>query len=214
MKKQFLNFLCFLGLVIIPNVFIEYAMAHGVHHQPDENLVRPPSSESIYNLKSKWTTMAGVTSSLSILRGHPMVVAMGYTSCEGACPVIVEDMKRIEAKLPDKIRSGVQFVFFSFDSVRDTPTQLKKFATLHKVDLNQWTFFQGPPEAVREMAAVLGVGYKKDSEGNFDHLNVISFIDADGVVKFQLQGLSQSADQFETKLSAFLSKTSGSSNEK
>ena len=200
MKQNVCIFLCAVGLGFLSLLFITQALAHDWHHGSAEDLVKPISGESIYNLKTKWTSMDGVDVNLSSLRGQPLVVAMGYTSCESACPIIVEDIKRIEMSLPKEARAAVTFAFFSFDSVRDTPERLRAFATMHKLDLKQWWLFQGSPTSVRELAAVLGISYKKDPQGNLDHSNIISLIDSNGVIKFQKAGLKQDSKDFLAKL--------------
>jgi protein SCO1/2 len=206
MKIQILTVLFAISLVLTQGFFIKQAIAHEGHHDNTMSPLTPISGESIFNLKTKWTSLEGAKVSLKSLGGHPIVAAMGYTSCESACPIIVEDMKRIEEQLPDNMQSEVTFVFFFFDSARDTPGQLKKFAAAHKLNLKQWKLFQGTAKSVRELAAVLGISYKKDARGNFDHSNVISLIDANGVLKYQQMGLKQDAKELEAKLIGLLSK--------
>ena len=208
MKKNIAAYLCHVGMAFLPMLFIEQANAHEGHSDRAEKSAKPIPGESIYNLKTKWTSIEGASVSLSSLRGRPVVAAMGYTSCESACPVIVEDMKRIETSLPKKDQAAVTFVFFSFDSARDTPARLKDFSAIHKLDLTRWQLFQGTPQSVRALAAVLGISFKKDADGNFDHANVISLIDSDGVVKHQQTGLKQDPKDFQAKLIELLSKPS------
>ena len=84
-----------------------------------------PSSASLYNLDSKWTTQDGATVSLGSFAGKPVVAAMGYTTCKDMCPAIVADMMWIEKHLPPDAADRVRFAFFSFDSEADTPERLK-----------------------------------------------------------------------------------------
>lgn len=169
-------------------------------HQSKENPPTPLLTESIYNLSSKWKTQDNKEISLSELRGHPAFLAMVYSNCEHACPVIVEDMKRIENALPAKIKSNFSFYLFSFDSVRDIPAQLKKFSQSKKLDSHQWTLFHGSERAVRELAAVLAIHFKKDSKGDFDHSNLISLIDAEGLIRHQQLGLNQNPEEILQKV--------------
>ena len=205
MSKRIFIFLRIMGLPLVPILFFQPAIAHEGQYQGSDGWMKPISGDSIYNLKSPWISLEGENVTLSSLRGHPVVAAMGYTSCESACPVIVEDMKKVEMGLPEKGKSSVIFAFFSFDSARDTPERLKKFAANHRVDLKHWRFFQGPPKSVRKLAAVLGVSYKKDSEGKFDHSNLISLIDSNGIVKYQAVGLQQDFKELQVKLLELIS---------
>jgi len=159
-------------------------------------------SESIFNLNSKWTNQDGTTLSLADLRGKKIVLVMAYTSCEHACPLLIEDMKKIESKIekPD----DWLFAFFSFDSERDTPAKLKSYAEKRKLKLGRWELFNGDKKAVSELAAALGVRYEKDEDGDFDHSNIISLVDPDGVVRFQQTGLNQDPGEFLTKAKALM----------
>lgn len=145
--------------------------------------------ESIYQLSDKWETQDGKKVALSSLAGLPVVIAMAYTACESACPMTISDLKRIEAALPPGARSKVRFAVFSFDAKRDLPGNLAKYAKARELDPARWTLFHGSKSAVRKLAAVLGIRYKEDASGNFDHSNAITLVDADGVILRQTIGL-------------------------
>ena len=55
------------------------------------------TEKSIYQLDSSWTTDAGQSVKLAALQGKVQVVVMFFASCTYACPLIVQDMKQIEA---------------------------------------------------------------------------------------------------------------------
>ncbi len=181
----------------------EITIAHEGH--PSNNKIKPMMSESIFNLKSEWTTQEGQLIAIKDFRGKPTIVAMIYTSCEQACPLIIEDLRKIENALSKKSAS-IPFLLFSFDTIKDTPLKLKIFAQSRKLDLNHWTLFNGSKNAVRELAAVLGIRYKKNENGDFDHSNVITLIDAEGLIVEQQIGLNQEAKPFEDKAFKLLNK--------
>ena len=141
-----------------------------------------PTSASLYNLESKWTTQDGMSVGLGALGGKPVVAAMGYTSCKDICPAIVADMMWIEKHLPQDAAGRVRFVFASFDSTVDTPAKLKAYADEHGFDPGRWTLLHGDDDAVRDLAAALGVAYRPDGQGGFDHAAVISLIDEKGEI--------------------------------
>jgi protein SCO1/2 len=153
----------------------------------------PVSGESIYNLKSTWINQDGKTLKLSELAGKKLILAMGYTGCEHACSLIVEDMKKIEAKAGD--HSNAVFAFFSFDTEKDSPKKLKDYAEKRKLS-NSWLLFNGSKKAVKELAAVLGIKYSKLPNGDFDHSNLISLIDKEGVIRYQQIGLNKDGEDF------------------
>ncbi len=171
---------------------VSYASAHESNSKVEK--LETISSESLFNLNSKWTAQDGKSFSLKDLRGKPSIIAMVYTSCEHACPMIIEDIKKIQKKLDDKTRDGFTFLLFSFDTSRDTPAKLKSFAETRKLSSNQWRLFHGPKGAVRELAAALGIRYKQSADGEFDHSNVITLLDSAGLIVYQQIGLGQNPD--------------------
>jgi len=162
----------------------------------------PLPGGSIYNLESSWTTQDGTAAKVDSLRGEPVIAAMIYTSCKDMCPAIVADMLWIEKHLPPRAVGHVRFALFSFDSLVDTPVRLKGYAAEHGMDAGAWTLFHSDPDAVRELAAALGVRYRPDGKGGFDHASVISLIDADGTIVFQQKGTEVTPKELVARLGA------------
>ena len=162
----------------------------------------PLPGTSIYNLTSSWTDHDGKRASLESLRGRPVVVAMGYTSCKDICPMIVADMMAIEDRAKEASLPRIHFAFFSLDSAFDTPERLKAYAIDRGLDLVDWTFFNGSDMAVRELAAALGVRYRRDASGGFDHSAIISILDADGRIVAQQPDVQVNTEEMVKKISA------------
>jgi protein SCO1/2 len=165
-----------------------------------------PTGTSIYNLDSKWTTQDGESVALGSFGGKPLIAAMGYTTCKDVCPAIVADMMWIDRHLPPGAANQVRFAFFSFDSAADTPERLKLYAEGHGFDLSRWTLLRSDDDAARELAAALGIGYRPDGQGGFDHAAVISLLDSKGEIVFQQRGSQATADELLAKLRALLGK--------
>lgn len=178
--------------------FPSLSLAHE-HHSALAEQTAKPSGDSLYNLQAKWQTQDGKEIQLQSLQGHPVVLTMAYTSCQTSCPLIVDEMKQIEAHL--KKKDAVMFVMASFDVKRDTPDQLKKFAEERKLDPTHWVLLHGSPGAVQELAAALGVKYKENAQGDFDHSNVISVLDEKGVIRHQQAGINKGQKEIEEKVS-------------
>jgi protein SCO1/2 len=160
-----------------------------------------PTRASVYNLDSKWTTQDGESVALGSFGGKPLVAAMGYTTCKEICPATIADMMWIERHLPPGAAGRVRFAFFSFDSAADTPERLKLYADGHGLDLSRWTLLRADDDAARELAAALGVGYRPDGQGGFDHAVVISLLDERGEIVFQQRGTQTSSEELLAKLS-------------
>lgn len=98
-------------------------------------------------------------------------------------------MKRIEQALPANLKGKVQFALFSFDPKNDTPDALKAYAKLHGLDLSVWTLLTSNKDAVRQLAAVLGIRYKQDVKGEYSHSNVVTVLNSAGEILYQQVGL-------------------------
>jgi len=151
----------------------------------------PVSDQSLYLLDSTWTSDVGREVKLGVLRGRVQVVAMFFAHCEYACPIIIEDMKRIERALPAALRDRVDFLLVSFDSERDTPAALRAFRENRKLAMAHWTLLRGREDDVRELAALLGINYQRDARGQFAHSNVIHLLNPEGEVIAQQTGLNK-----------------------
>ena len=176
--------------------------AHDHDHMSHMKASKPLSGTSIYNLTSRWTTQDGKSVMLDSLRGEPVVVAMAYTSCKDICPMIVADMVAIEDRAKQASITGIRFAFFSLDSAIDTPERLTAYAKDHGLDPAHWTLYHGDDKAVRELAAALGVRYRRDASGGFDHSAIITILDADGTIVAQQPDAQVNTEEMVKKITA------------
>lgn len=194
MKTNMKMMTCLLGLAMAVS---QSALAHDHSHHHDQGAQadldqnRPAalSGSSAFQLDSKWINQDGKEITLKSFQGKTLVLAMAYTSCKSACPILVSDMQRIEHALPAELKGKVSFALFSFDSKNDTPKTLTNYAQTRGLDLKNWTLLKSDKDAVRELAAVLGVRYKQDENGDFSHSNVITVLNSSGEIVHQQVGL-------------------------
>lgn len=162
---------------------------------------RPFTDGSIYQLESKWTSDVGREIQLGVLRGKPQVVVMFFAKCEFACPILLRDLKQIEAGLPEALRDEVGFTLITFDVENDTVEALHRFREAQDLSPKRWTLLRGAEEDVRELAALLGINYKQDARGQFAHSNLITLLNQEGEIVHQVNGLNQppagAVDQLE-----------------
>lgn len=159
----------------------------------------PLPDRSIYQVTSLWTNDLNAQLELGSLRGKPVILTMFFAQCEFACPLLVHDMKRIEAALPENVRTNVTFALVSFDSERDTPAALAASRKTHELPAN-WTLLRGASDDVQELAALLGVKFKKDGRGQFAHSNLITLLNPDGEVLLQQAGLNGPGTEIVSRL--------------
>jgi protein SCO1/2 len=182
--------------MLLAPVFLAAACAHSPH--ATTRIAAPSATfteKSLYQLDSTWTNDLGRSFKLGQLQGRVQVVAMFFTSCNDACPLIVHDMQRIENALPRDLRGKVGFTLMTIDTVRDTPAALRAYRTVHKLPENSWTLLHGTPDDTLEFAALLGVKFKREYKieptGQFAHSNLITVLNERGEIIHQLVGLNQ-----------------------
>ena len=135
---------------------------------------------SVYELESRWRDAQGRERALGSLAGRVQVVAMVYTACSHTCPLIVTEMKRLEAALSPEDRARTGFVLVSMDPRRDEPAQLAAFASSMRLDPAAWTLLTGDDDSVRELAALLGIRYRPEADKQISHSNTYLVLDAAG----------------------------------
>lgn len=144
---------------------------------------------SILDFEHEWTDQAGKPFKLASLKGKPIVLTMGYASCQFACPRIMADLMAIERGLSDSEKAATHFVFVTIDPERDTVAALGKFLETYKVDPLRWHALRGSADDTRELSVALGVRFKAIEGGDFAHSNLITLLGADGSVIHRQQGL-------------------------
>ena len=154
----------------------------------------PFTRTSLYQAQAVFTTDTGHAFTLGELRGRPVVLALFFTSCGYACPLIVTDMQSIRTKLPAAVRDRTALVLVSFDVTQDTPAVLAHYRAQRGLD-PQWVLLHGRDDSVRELAALLGVKYKQDADGTFSHSNLITILNAQGEIIHQRLGLQGGLDE-------------------
>jgi len=194
--------LCLLSSLLVGPVWAQNN--HSNHHNHSQMQGAQPSGKSLYWLDGSWTNQQKKQLALKSLRGQIVVIAMIYSSCSSVCPLILEDVKKIEKSLSAAERGKVTFVLVSFDPQRDSPQKLAQYAQKHGVNRAHWHFLNGKAGQVSELAALLGVRYQATAQGEFIHSNQITLLNAEGEVTYQRPDLKTDLSDFQTKLKGLL----------
>lgn len=155
---------------------------------PEVKPAAPLSARSLYQLEARWTDDSGGAWQLAALRGRPVILAMFFSTCGYACPLLVSDIQRMREALPAEVRAKAQVVLVSFDTERDTPAALKAFRERSGLDA-AWTIVRGETASVQELAMLLGVKFKREPNGQFAHSNVVTVLNREGEIVHQRNGL-------------------------
>jgi protein SCO1/2 len=179
------------------------SMPGHVHHAPESTAAIAEtagaaadlSALSLHDIRTSWRDQTGAERRFADGAGEVRVVAMLYTSCTTACPLILAELERIAAALPARTAHPVRFVLVSLDPARDTPERLASFAREARLDPARWTLLTGEADAVRELAAALGVRYRDLPGGELAHTNAITVVAPDGAVARQQVGLGAGREE-------------------
>ena len=153
-----------------------------------KELITEKTADSIFLLDSKWQNQDGIELQLKDLKGKNLVVAMIFTSCQTACPLLIADMKKVASKIDPKKLKETSMVLITIDPENDTPEVLKKYAQERTMYGDPWIFLRTDMESTREFANVLAVKYKKITPIIFSHSNIISIFNKNGEMVSQEEG--------------------------
>ena len=151
-------------------------------HRHEATEAAPPRGDSVYALSASLVDQRGRTVGLDLFRGHPVLISMFYANCPDACPLLIADLQRMERELPPRIKADLRIVLVSLDPERDTPDALQALARARQVDESRWRLLRAPEDTVRDIAALLGVKYRRLPDGSFNHSSVITLLDPDGAI--------------------------------
>ena len=192
-----------LSLAFLPAVGLAADEHKHHHHHAEEKTGKTPElkGESLYNSSTDWRDASGKATALNSFRGQKIILTMAYTNCTYTCPLTVAKLKKIESELAAKGVSDYKIVMASFDTARDTPAQLAAYMKKQNLPAARWVWLSPKADKdVRELAALLGIVYSKDKQGEFSHSNIIVLLDQEGVVRERLEGLSTDHKGFVARL--------------
>ncbi|HEX6982487.1 MAG TPA: SCO family protein [Balneolaceae bacterium] len=156
-------------------------------------LISCNSPDALYDLSDESYSLLNTDSTTVIFpddfKGEIAVISFVYTHCPDVCTIITANMKNIQSKLQDT--SGVQFVEISFDPERDTPSVLKEYKELYRLN-DQFTFLTGDTATVHSLLNKLNIVARKtridslqqdSSEYFMKHSNTIYLMDESGRIR-------------------------------
>lgn len=189
--KPLMIFFAVLGLSFGSAMAQDHSHHHDHKNHTTLGAAQVSQEDSIYHLEGQWQTHKGDTIALADLQGKPVLVSMIYGSCTTACPVLVNDARRVYQALPEAYRQHVTLLMVSFDEDRDTPAALAEYADKYGLGDNVWLFLHGEDDNIRALATLLGVRYRKRADGDFDHSNLVTVLDTQGRIVQRTEGLNR-----------------------
>jgi protein SCO1/2 len=191
MKSLNLLLICLAGLSLPATAAPEHGSGHHHGHHTPLAAEEANHGDSLFHFQADWQSHRGETVQLADFEGRPTIITMIYGSCQTACPILVRDAQRIQQALPADQRESVQVVVVSFDPARDTPDALATYARDRAVDKPNWHYLNGRAGDIRTLATLLGIRYRDNGNGTFDHSNLVAVLDPAGRIVHRSEGLMQ-----------------------
>jgi len=137
---------------------------------------------------------------LADYKGKPLLVNFIYTACFHVCPTTTRNLqKAVENTVAMLGANRFHIVSIGFNQPFDSPEAMKAFSHQHGINLPNWEFLSPAAAIVGELTADFGFSYATTTAG-FDHLNQVSFVDAEGRIVRQVYGESFTAEDIAEPL--------------
>ncbi len=112
--------------------------------------------------------------SLATLRGEPVLLFFGFTSCGHTCPMVMRTLQGVN--------DGARIVFVTVDPATDTPERLGTWLSAFGTDLVGLT---GDPDVLAQVRAAYGA-WAEQAEPEVAHSAVVYGIDRAGRLRVVL----------------------------
>lgn len=145
---------------------------------------------SLFNLDKVFINQNGENITLQDIKGDVKVISMIYTRCKTTCPILLDNMMKLDSLISKDVKGKVHFILVSLDPSRDTYLDMKKFGEVRGLDYSRWSLLTGSVDNVLQLAVSLGIKYKKEVDGSYVHSNLIIVLDKCGNIVYNHPGLN------------------------
>lgn len=130
----------------------------------------------------------GDTVSLQDLHGKVVVLTGVYATCNGACPVIMIQLKRVVDKLDPELLDDLVVVAITLDPENDHERELTDMAYRHSVSAPLYNFVHGDPDTINPLLDKLSFSRARNAARpeDIDHSNMYVLLDRQSKIAFRL----------------------------
>lgn len=151
--------------------------------------------DSLHRLAPKLTDQRGKRFSLADEQAPATLITMFYGDCQISCPIALENAKRSLEAIPETQRSKLHAVLISLNPGVDTPASLKRLAELHALPAQGLRLAVADNDtATRQLAAALGVKYRRAANGEINHSTRFVVLDSNGRITATSERLAVEPD--------------------
>jgi protein SCO1/2 len=90
-----------------------------------------------------------------LIKDKLVVINFMYAKCEGICPGITTNLRRVHKLLGDRVGRDIFFYSFTLKPEIDTPEKMAEYAKMHKAGPG-WLFLTGAPADMEDLRRKLG----------------------------------------------------------
>ncbi|WP_296704946.1 SCO family protein [Algoriphagus sp.] len=126
------------------------------------------------------------------MEGKITIVDFFFTSCPSICPVMSQEMERVNDMFRDEPR--VQILSISIDPEFDTPEILNEYAGKHNAQAGKWDFLSGGKLETYQLAKCGFILPTLDGYGvpdDFAHSDKFTLVDEEGRIRGYYSGTSR-----------------------
>jgi len=134
------------------------------------------------------TNQAGKKFHFNAASGKIVLVTFVYTTCPDVCPLFSAHFAAIQRALDEEQRDNYLLLSISTDPKRDTPAKMKAYAAAFKADAKHWQLLTGSQKDLSEVWKNFGVNVKDHGNGQIQHTNLTTLIDAKGTRRVDYYG--------------------------
>ena len=171
---------------------------HAMHHASatisaiSPSAVVAVSGDSLFQLKTPLTNQLEQAFFLGNTPEKLTLVTMFYGDCNVSCPIVLENIKRtLEAANTPQL----QAVMVSLNPGVDTPAVLAKLAVMHELKIDNAILAVSDNDAhTRQLAAALGVKYRRGANGEINHNTRFVLLDRLGQIVASSDTLNTTPD--------------------
>ncbi|NCG04971.1 MAG: redoxin domain-containing protein [Bacteroidetes bacterium] len=116
--------------------------------------------------------------------GKVYVIEFFFTTCPTICPIMNDNMKRLEEAFGNRDDFGI--ASFTIDPKKDTPEQLKRYAENLGVFSQNWHFLTGDASTIYALANTgfnIFAGINPKVAGGFEHQGYFALVDQNGYLR-------------------------------
>jgi len=151
-------------------------------------------SDTIYHRvpSFKYLNQDSILVTSESMKGKVWVADFFFSHCPTICPPMTSEMKRLNLETQD-LAKNIQFLSFSIDPERDTPTRLRAYRDIYDIAVSNWHFFTGDEAETHRLAKSFFNGAERDAEadGGFGHTDYFAIVDTEGYVRGIYQGTNR-----------------------